>query len=68
MSLCACCGERVGDGGDLCGYHVLGDGSDWATGNRILCDFVHRGIVPPTPREVICPSIDVLRTELILAA
>jgi len=49
-------------------YHVLGDGSDWATGNRIMCDFVHRGIVPLTPREVTYTSIDVLGMELVLAA
>jgi len=68
VSLRACCGQRVGDSGDLCGYHVLGDGSDWATGNRIMCDFVHRGIVPLTPREVTYTSIDVLGMELVLAA
>jgi len=33
-----------------------------------MCDFIHRGIVPLTPREVTCTSIDVLGMELVLAA
>jgi hypothetical protein len=30
----------------LCGYHQSTPPSGWAVENRILCDFVHRGIVP----------------------
>ena len=68
MSLCAFCGQPVGDGGDLCGYHALGDGGDWATGNRIMCDFIHRGMVPLAPRDTSETSIDVLGMEVVLAA
>lgn len=26
-------------------------GPDWAKTNRIMCDFFHRGIVPPRPEN-----------------
>jgi len=68
MSLCASCGQPVGDGGDLCGYHALGDGGDWATGNRIMCDFIHRGIIALTPCDTSDASIDGLGMEVVLAA
>jgi hypothetical protein len=32
---------------------------DWATGNRIMCDFLHRGIVLARPQER-CDDSDVL--------
>jgi len=32
----------------------------WATGNRVMCDFLHRGIVSPTPRELADDSIELL--------
>jgi hypothetical protein len=69
LSLCALCASPTADAG-LCTHHifVFGDGSSWATGNRIMCDFVHRGIVPLTPREVNDTSIDVLGMEVVLAA
>lgn len=48
MSRCAVCavpltGRRRG----LCGFHESAWGRDWAAENRILCDFVHRGVAPP---------------------
>jgi hypothetical protein len=45
MSLCALCAHPTLGGDVLCGYHAAADGGDWATGNRIICDFLHRGIV-----------------------
>ncbi len=47
MSRCAVCavpltGRRRG----LCSFHEGGWGRDWAAENRILCDFVHRGMAP----------------------
>ncbi len=68
MSLCAYCGQTMGDRGGLCAYHTFGDGGEWATGNRIMCDFVHRGIVSLTPREPTHTSIEVLGLEAALAA
>jgi hypothetical protein len=49
MSLCALCGHQT-FGGELCHYHDTNrsviEGERWAAGNRIMCDFIHRGIVP----------------------
>ena len=30
----------------LCAHHLFGIADDWAAGNRIMCDFVHPGVVP----------------------
>jgi len=33
----------------MCAYHAVGPGGpdvdNWANSNRIMCDFIHRGIV-----------------------
>ena len=68
MSLCAYCGQATSDHGGFCAYHAFGDGDDWATSNRIMCDFIHRGIVSLTPREPTDTSIEVLGPEAALAA
>ena len=51
MNLCAFCGYPTLDDG-MCAYHGLGqgtrDGDDWASSNRTMCDFIHRGIVLDT--------------------
>ena len=41
---CACCAAVIGDAG-LCSHHGVGYGDDWARENRVMCDFIHRGIV-----------------------
>jgi hypothetical protein len=43
-SRCACCGTVIGDAG-LCSHHGVEYGDDWARENRVMCDFIHRGIV-----------------------
>ena len=48
MSLCANCGRATFGPEELCGYHH-DDGESWATGNRIMCDFIHRGVVASRP-------------------
>jgi hypothetical protein len=30
---------------ELCAYHSVSYGDDWARCNRMMCDFIHRGIV-----------------------
>jgi hypothetical protein len=69
MSLCALCSQPTLDSGDLCIHHNSGLGNNWATGNRIMCDFLHRGIVSPTPPELVARSINLLvdRLEAALA-
>jgi hypothetical protein len=51
MSLCAHCGQAALGSDSLCTHHASGYGDDWATGNRVMCDFVHRGVVSSTPTE-----------------
>jgi hypothetical protein len=45
MSLCALCGLTVPDGAGVCAHHQNGD-DDWASTNRIMCDFFHRQRIP----------------------
>jgi hypothetical protein len=47
VSLCALCGQALTMGASLCAYHQPAPGGSWAVENRIVCDFVHRGIAPP---------------------
>ena len=66
MSLCALCAHPTLGGDVLCGYHAAADGGDWATGNRIICDFLHRGIVlAPGFRDATAAAP---RRETVLAA
>jgi len=52
------------DGSSLSTYHLTGHGADWATANRIMCDFFHRGIVLSRPSAPAGQPIDVLVEEL----
>jgi hypothetical protein len=63
VSRCVNCGETVIDGSALCTHHVTGHGDDWAVGNRIMCDFVHRGIVLSRPSAPVGQPIDFLIEE-----
>ena len=58
MSLCAQCAQPTLGPGEFCAFHTAGQTEDWAAGNRLMCDFLHRGIVPPTPPDVADPSIE----------
>jgi len=51
MSRCGLCGQPTAGPGEICVYHLYPHGDDWAAGNRIMCDFVHRGIVSAAPSE-----------------
>jgi hypothetical protein len=51
MSLCALCGGPSYGADALCAHHLHAGTDDWATRNRIICDFVHRGIVSRTLAE-----------------
>ena len=46
MSLCASCGLQLYGEFALCPYHHLVYGDNWGMSNRIMCDFLHRGVVP----------------------
>lgn len=47
MSLCASCGLQLAGESNLCAHHHVGSEDDWASVNRIMCDFVHRGKAAP---------------------
>ena len=47
MSLCAACGLPLFGEVALCPHHHCAYGDDWAASNRIMCNFIHRGVVPP---------------------
>jgi len=51
VALCASCGLQLSGDAGLCPHHYCVYGDDWAVGNRILCNFFHRGIVPPRLSE-----------------
>jgi hypothetical protein len=64
MSLCAHCGQPTPDSRGLCIYHSSVTGDDWAEGNRIMCDFLHRGVMSPTPAELVARSVELLVDRL----
>jgi hypothetical protein len=47
MSLCALCGTQLVGDAVLCSHHCCAPPEGWADVNRLMCDFLHRGIVPP---------------------
>ena len=46
MSVCSFCGFHIRGNSELCPYHHDDNflALDWATGNRLMCNFFHRGI------------------------
>lgn len=44
MTRCVSCGAELSPAMDLCPQHHVPE-TGWAATNRIMCDFVHRGIV-----------------------
>lgn len=51
MSLGAYCGYTIVGGSGICPFHTAGLADDRARENRIMCDFIDRGIVVPVPDE-----------------
>lgn len=50
MRICPFCALTTAGDGELCAHHAASD-KDWAVGNRAMCDFVHRRVVPAAPFE-----------------
>jgi hypothetical protein len=46
VSWCAFCGLALSGKAALCRHHAVAYGQDWAVANRIICDLIHRGVVP----------------------
>jgi hypothetical protein len=59
MTLCAYCGAETSSHG-LCSYHPSAHGDDWARSNRVMCDFVHRGVVPAAAPEPLDVELETL--------
>ena len=53
MSLCPMCGITVVAGDGICPWHTMPNElpGSWAEGNRVMCDFFHRGILRPVESE-----------------
>ncbi len=51
MNRCAWCNIEVAAGSNLCAHHDAAE-IGWAASNRIMCDFLHRGRVPPRVGDV----------------
>jgi hypothetical protein len=45
MNRCVLCGLELSGRDHLCRQHDV-DNPGWAASNRIICDFLHRGVVP----------------------
>ncbi len=52
MSLCVICGYSTLTADDVCAHHTASFADDWAAGNRLMCDFLHRGIVGHGGRHI----------------
>lgn len=51
MSVCVQCGIERDDGALLCPQHERESLDTWAEGNRIICDWIHRGKLPESPPD-----------------
>ena len=58
MSLCIQCGYPTSGADDMCVHHVAAYADDWAMGNRIMCDFLHRGVSPPPEQRTATLTMD----------
>lgn len=46
MNVCAFCRQQLSGPEGLCSHHHSVSKDDWAAVNRVMCDFLHRGVVP----------------------
>jgi len=67
MSLCVLCAQPTLGPGECCAYHIAGETDDWAAANRVMCDFVHRGIVGATAHDAADRSIELFDDSLEVA-
>jgi hypothetical protein len=51
VSLCAYCGYAIVGSSGICPFHSDAEADDWARQNRIMCDFIHRGVVMAVPDD-----------------
>lgn len=59
---CSSCGTHIfATGQELCTHHHRPDVDDWARANRVYCDLIHRGIMPP-PVNLHLTDADLITT------
>lgn len=63
MTVCPVCGHFVIGQETMCGFHTTALRGDWATGNRIMCDFVHRHTLHPDAERPASDSLDSVLEE-----
>jgi hypothetical protein len=63
MSLCVVCGYSTLEAGDICTHHTASYSADWAEGNKLFCDLLHRGIVSPSPSRRTTSRAIITRDE-----
>ena len=51
MSLCVVCGYATLGADEMCSHHAASFTADWAEGNKLMCDLLHRGIIATPPRR-----------------
>ena len=65
MKLCPICGHPIVGLGAMCSYHTAAPlRDDWARGNRVMCDFVHRGIVAGAAEPWPARALEIVFDEL----
>ena len=63
MSLCVVCGYSTLGPEEVCTHHTAGYPADWAEGNKLFCDLLHRGIVSRSPSRRTTSRTIITRDE-----
>jgi hypothetical protein len=63
VSVCALCAVVMTGDAELCTHHHVVKRDDWAEGNRVMCDFLHRKqIRPPSPDDEALTDLELTAT------
>ncbi len=52
FGVCAICGGLIAARTGVCAAHLAVADADWAARNRLMCDLLHRGKLPPGPPRI----------------
>lgn len=50
FGVCAICGGLIAARAGVCAAHLAVADTEWAARNRLMCDLLHRGKLPPAQR------------------
>jgi hypothetical protein len=66
-TVCSLCGWVMEGERAICPYHYSRQEPGWAIGNRIMCDFLYRGILLPEPTRLAAadefPELPIARLD-----